>query len=216
MKKLLFWMVLIVGILALIGSCAKKEDGSTATTATTPTTYVSTDTTASGSLTVGSETMSGTYASACNTSVNTMIAGGYLPSDAKAWGGVVVVSGNDNLTQETVSYTDTSCTSVSHRIRTIYDNITVGSASGSNYPLTMDKAAQGFLVATTTAETWLEALFSNQINLTVGTETYGAYTGSTNPRYGLISLTSTTLTWADVDDNAAEVSSDGALSLYKR
>lgn len=219
MKKLLFWMVLIVGLVALIGSCAKKDDGSsttTATTATTPTTYVSTDTAASGSLTVGSETMSGTYASACNTSVNIMIAGGYLPSDAKAWGGVVVVSGNDNLTQETVSYTDTSCTSVSHRIRTIYDNITVGSASGSNYPLTMDKAAQGFLVATTTAETWLEALFLNQISLTVGTESYGEYTGSTNPRYGLISLTSTTLTWADVDDNATEVSSDGALSMWKQ
>ena len=218
MKKILFWMVLIVGIVALMGSCAKKDDSSatTATTATTPTTYVSTNTTASGSLTVGSETMSGTYASACNTSVNIMIAGGYLPSDAKAWGGLVVVSGNDNLTQETVSYTDTSCTSVSHRIRTIYDNITVGSASGSNYPLTMDKAAQGFLVATTAAETWLEALFLNQINLTVGTETYGAYTGSTNPRYGLISLTSTTLTWADVDDNASAVSSDGALSMTKQ
>ena len=219
MKKLLFWMVLIVGLVALIGSCAKKDDGSsttTATTATTPTTYVSTDTAASGSLTVGSETMSGTYASACNTSVTIMIAGGYLPSDAKAWGGVVVVSGNDNLTQETVSYTDTSCTSVSHRVRTTYDNITVGSASGSNYPLTMDKAAQGFLVATTTAETWLEALFLNQISLTVGTESYGEYTGSTNPRYGLISLTSTTLTWADVDDNATEVSSDGALSMWKQ
>ena len=218
MKKILFWMVLIVGIVALMGSCAKKDDSSatTATTATTPTTYVSTNTTASGSLTVGSETMSGTYASACNTSVNTMIAGGYLPSDAKAWGGVVVVTGNDNLTQETVSYTDTSCTSVSHRIRTSYDNITVGSASGSNYPLTMDKAAQGFLVATTTAETWLEALFLNQINLTVGTEAYGEYTGSTNPRYGLISLTSTTLTWADVDDNATAVSSDGALSMTKQ
>ncbi len=26
MKKLLFWMVLIVGILALIGSCAKKDE----------------------------------------------------------------------------------------------------------------------------------------------------------------------------------------------
>jgi hypothetical protein len=36
MKKLLFWMVLIVGIVALIGSCAKKDDSTaTATTATT-------------------------------------------------------------------------------------------------------------------------------------------------------------------------------------
>ena len=31
MKKLLFWMVLIVGIVALIGSCAKKDEFATAT-----------------------------------------------------------------------------------------------------------------------------------------------------------------------------------------
>ena len=35
MKKLLFWMVLIVGIVALIGSCAKKSDTSSTTTTTT-------------------------------------------------------------------------------------------------------------------------------------------------------------------------------------
>ena len=86
MKKLLFWMVLIVGIVALMGSCAKKEDGSTDTTATTATTYVSTDTAASGSLTVGSETMSGTYVTECITSVDTMVSSGSLLSDAKTLG----------------------------------------------------------------------------------------------------------------------------------
>ena len=79
----------------------------------------------------------------------------------------------------------------------------------------MDKAGQGFLVSTTTAETWLEALFSGQIPLTVGTEAFYEYTGSTNPRYGLISLTSTTLTWADVEDTVV-TSSDGSLSLTKQ
>lgn len=34
MKKLLFWMVLIVGIVALIGSCAKKDDSTTAAATT--------------------------------------------------------------------------------------------------------------------------------------------------------------------------------------
>ena len=211
MKKLLFWIVLIVGIVALIGSCAKKKEDEAATT---PTTYVTTDTTASGSITVGSETMSGTYASACVTSVDTMIAAGYLPSDAKAWGGVVVVSGNDNITQEAVSYTDTACTSVSHRIRTTYDNITVGSASGSNYPLTVTKASQAWTVNTTTAKTWMEALFSGQITLTVGTELNLPYTGSSNPRFGLINLTSTILQWADVDKTATP-SIDGALKYTK-
>ena len=212
MKKLLFWMVLIVGIVALIGSCAKKKEDE----ATTPTTYVTTDTGASGSITVGSETMSGTYVSQCMTSVASMISGGALPSDTKGWGGAIIVTGNDNVTEEKRSYTDTSCTTSSHIIKTVYDNVSVGSASGSNYPLTLDKAWQGFLANTTAAETWLEAMFSNQIDLTVGTELGGTYTGSTNPRYGLISLTSTTLTWADVDDNASAVSSDGALSMTKQ
>jgi hypothetical protein len=37
MKKLLFWMVLIVGIVALIGSCAKKDDSSSTSTLSAPT-----------------------------------------------------------------------------------------------------------------------------------------------------------------------------------
>ena len=36
LKKLLFWMVLIVGIVALIGSCAKKDDPTTPTTLSAP------------------------------------------------------------------------------------------------------------------------------------------------------------------------------------
>ena len=212
MKKLLFWMVLIVGIVALIGSCAKKSD--TSSTTTTPTTYVTTDTGASGSITVGSETMSGTYVTECMTSVDTLIAGGALPSDAKAWGGAIIVTGNDNVTQENRSYTDTSCTTSSHIIKTVYDNVSVGSASGSNYPLTVTKASQAWTVNTTTAETWLEALFSGAIDLTVGTELKGTYTGSDNPRFGLINLTSTILQWADVDKTATP-SIDGALKYYK-
>jgi len=35
MKKLLFWMVLIVGIVALIGSCATKDEKTATTAATT-------------------------------------------------------------------------------------------------------------------------------------------------------------------------------------
>ena len=210
MKKLLFWIVLIVGIVALIGSCAKKKEDE----ATTPTTYVTTDTGASGSITVGSETMSGTYVSQCMTSVASMISAGALPSDTKGWGGAIIVTGNDNVSEEKRSYTDTSCTTSSHIIKTVYDNVSVGSASGSNYPLTVTKASQAWTVNTTTAETWLEALFSGLIDLTVGTELNNPYTGSSNPRFGLINLTSTTLQWADVDKTATP-SIDGALKYTK-
>ena len=211
MKKIISWLSIIGFIIVVIGSCAKKDD-STATTAAK--TYISTDTGASGSITVGSETMSGTYVSQCMTSVASMISGGALPSDAKAWGGAIIVTGNDNVTEEKRSYTDTSCTTSSHIIKTVYDNVSVGSASGSNYPLTVTKASQAWTVNTTTAETWLEALFSGAIDLTVGTELNLPYTGSSNPRFGLINLTSTTLQWADVDKTATP-SIDGALKYTK-
>ena len=166
MKKMIYVLVILFLSLTLF-SCAKKSDTSSSTT--TATTYVSSDTTASGSLTVGSETMSGTYVTECITSVDSMISSGSLPSDAKAWGGAIVVTGNDNVSEETISYTDTSCTTSSHIVKTVYDNVSVGSASGSNYPLTVIKASQAWTVNTTTAETWMEATFSGAIDLTVGT-----------------------------------------------
>ena len=58
MKKIFFWLVLIGSILVILGSCAKDENEET-------TSSCATDTTASGSITVGSETMSGVYLSNC-------------------------------------------------------------------------------------------------------------------------------------------------------
>ena len=89
MKKLLFWIVLIVGIVVLLGSCAKKDDDSTTTAAAV------TSTTASGSITVGSETLSGTYVSACWDGDGLVAAaanGVNLPSDLVAMRNVLVVT----------------------------------------------------------------------------------------------------------------------------
>jgi len=66
MKKLLFWMVLIVGIVALIGSCAKKDDSTTSTATTTGCTVVSscsaTAPTSSNTITgIDNGTLAGTY-----------------------------------------------------------------------------------------------------------------------------------------------------------
>ena len=166
MKKLLFWMVLIVGIVALIGSCAKKDDSTTAAASSdnssgdTATTYVSTDTTASGSITVGSETMSGVYASTCYTSnLSSLISAGRCPSDTASYGFALVVTGSDNVSDESMFFTDSSCTTNSVILKTKYDNVTVGSASGSNYPLTLTKARSLITAGTTTGETYIEALW---------------------------------------------------------
>ena len=156
MKKLLFWMVLIVGIVALIGSCAKKDDDTAATAdnaTTTATTYVSTDTTASGSITVGSETMSGVYSSTCYTSnLSSLISQSRAPSDTASYGFALVVTGSDNVSDESMFFTDSSCTTNSVILKTKFDNVTVGSASGSNYPLTLTKTRSLITAGTTTGE----------------------------------------------------------------
>ena len=57
MKKIIFWTALISVLGLLIGACAKRDDD----TAVTKWTVSCEDTTASGSITIGSDTVSGTY-----------------------------------------------------------------------------------------------------------------------------------------------------------
>ena len=167
MKKLLFWIVLIVGTVVLLGSCAKKEESTTAATTS------KTTTTPSGSITMGSYTASGVYLSSCfyGSSVSTLISAGSFPSDAQSFGFAFVVTGDDSFTQETHVFTDTGCTTSSWVNKLVRDNVTVGTASGSNYPVTYNDAGIRWTVNTTAAETYLEALYSSSnIDMTVGTE----------------------------------------------
>ena len=178
--------------------------------------YLSSTTTASGSITVGSETMSGVYATECITSaLSTLISAGRVPSDTASYGFMTVVTGSDNISEESQFFTDSSCTTNSLLLKTQYDNVTVGSASGSNYPLTLTKARSLVTAGTTAGETFVEALWSNSINVTVGTEYTDTYTGSTNPRYSLINLSSTTLYQSDVSESGTP-SSVGDTGLTKQ
>ena len=178
--------------------------------------YLSSTTTASGSITVGSETMSGVYATECITSaLSTLISAGRVPSDTASYGFMTVVTGSDNISEESQFFTDSSCTTNSLLLKTQYDNVTVGSASGSNYPLTLTKARSLITAGTTAGETYVEALWGGSINVTVGTEYTDTYTGSTNPRYALINLSSTTLYQSDVSSSATP-SSVGDTALTKQ
>ena len=197
MKKLLFWMALIVGIVVILGSCAKKDETTTATTstATTSTTTSITTTTPSGSITLGSYTVSGVYKSGCYSSgVSVYVAAGAFPTDVQSFAMTFVVTGNDNFTQETHTFTDTGCTTSSYITKAVRDNVTVGTASGSNYPVTYNKQGSKLTVNTTTAKSFLETLYSNvglTYNFTVGTEKTIAGTGSL--AYGLWTPGATTI-----------------------
>ena len=194
MKKLLFWMVLIVGIVVLLGSCAKKDDATTAATVT----FTST-TTAAGSITVGSETMSGTYVSPCysGAEVAAGASAGQLPSDLLAMRDVLVVTSDTSISEETHAYTDTTCSTRSYYSKDGNTSFSVGVASGDYYKVTYTETSFKALVDTTAAETFWEALLST--GLTVGTEYSSG--GSLKNELNLFSVTSTTVQIGD-DDNA--------------
>ena len=219
MKKVVFWLTLIVGIVALIGSCAKSED-STTTASTTASTTTSGDntsittTTPSGSITLGSYTMSGVYKSACGTSaVSYFISAGAFPSDVQSYAFAFVVTGNDNVSMETHTYTDTGCTTSSYISKYIRDNVTVGTASGANYPVTYNDTGFKWTVNTTTAESFLENLYSSiSLDMTVGTEKHVVST--TNFKYGLWTPGDTTIYYAT--DSSSSTPSEAGSTVHTK
>ena len=180
MKNIISFIVLICSVAVILTSCSKDEESTTAATTTSKTT-----TTPSGSITMGSYTASGVYKSACGTSaVSYFISAGAFPSDVQSYAFAFVVTGNDNVTLETHTFTDTGCTTSSYINKLIRDNVTVGTASGANYPVTYNKTGFKWTVNTTVAETFLENLYTSlSLDMTVGTEQFIQSTASL--RYGL-------------------------------
>ncbi len=211
MKKLLFWMVLIVGIVALIGSCAKKDEETAASTSVT-------STTASGSITVGSETLSGTYVSACNTTQFAAAAGSAMfPSDVKSGRTTIVVTSDTTISDEMLMYTDTSCSTPTSYTKNGNTSVTVGVASGSNYLVTYASSTYKVQADTTVAETHLEAFLlaatGSAVDLTVGTE--HSMSGSGNTYKNVWSVTSTTIQTGEEEDNGTQPTEMDSMVMTK-
>ena len=203
MKKLLFWMVLIVGIVALIGSCAKKDEETAASTSVT-------STTASGSITVGSETLSGTYVSTCNTTQFAAAAGTYtFPSDVQSGKTVIVVTSDTTFSDETLMYTDTSCSTPSAYSKNGNTSVTVGVAVDNGTIVTYNSSTYKVNAYTAVARDNLTAaLIGNitDIDLTVGEEFSTA--GSGNLYMNLWSVTSTTIETGEEDRSTQPTAMD--------
>ena len=207
MKKLLFWMVLIVGTVALLGSCAKKEESTTAAAAASVCTTcdpLTSTTTAAGSITVGSATLSGTYATSCFTNASDFSEGS-APSDMKSYGFLFIVRGNDNVTEETNYYTDSTCTTKGYTKKNVYDNVTVGSASGSNYQVALIYKQIKILVTTTVSETWVEGQHGGSWDFVVDTEKILTVSASSQQKYNLWNVSATTF---EMGDNGANYSTE--------
>ena len=207
MKKLLFWIVLIVGTVALLGSCAKKEESTTAAAAASVCTTcdpLTSTTTAAGSITVGSATLSGTYATSCFTNASDFSAGS-APSDMKSYGFLFIVRGNDNVTEETNYYTDSTCSTKGYTKKNVYDNVTVGSASGSNYQVALMYKQIKILVTTTVSKTWVEGIYGGSIDFVVDTEKIFTVSASSQQKYNLWNVSATTF---EMGNNGANYSTE--------
>jgi len=212
MKKLLFWMVLIVAV-ALLGSCAKKDE----TTAAAASTSV-TSTTASGSITVGSETLSGTYVSTCNTTVFAAIAGiSIFPADIKSGKTVMVVTSDTTFSDEMFMFTDASCSTPSATIKSGRDNVTVGVASGSYYLVTYGTSYFKVTAHTAVAQDNLTAgLIGNMSDIdltTLGKEF--SDTGSSSTYKNVWSVTSTTYQQGEEQDNGTQPTAINSMVMTK-
>ena len=213
MKNIISFIVLICSVAVILTSCSKDEESTTDATTTSKTT-----TTPSGSITMGSYTASGVYISSCfsGSGVSTLVSAGSLPSDAQSFGFAFVVTGDDSFTDETHVFTDTGCTTSTYISKLLRDNVTVGTASGANYPVTYNDQGVKLTVNTTTAETWLETLYANlgrTLDFTVGRE-MGVYPVSPTLTYGLWTPGATTIYLAAESDNSTP-STAGAIVYTK-
>ena len=139
MKKLLFWMVLIVGVIAVIGACSKSDDS---TTAAATSSVTSCSDTASGSITgIDNQSVSGTYSvmlqyagisgidndTGCTTSAG-ILAGfsSQVASGASSFNYLKVVTSSTTYATVMKSYSDTSCSTEMASLVIGYTDVTIG------------------------------------------------------------------------------------------
>ena len=183
MKKILFWIVLIVGTGALLGSCSKKDENTAAAAGN----VAGTGTTASGTLT--GTNVTGTFhaswggatpAGGCISNSSAISQFGN-PSDTKSFKDVFIVTGTSTYTTSQISYSDATCSTILSYVTTMYESFktygseVTGLTAGSNptLPTTASKISsvedQSVFMANTTVSV---AYFLSEFEQTVvsGTE----------------------------------------------
>ena len=202
MLKIFSFTLLIISFVLI--SCAKKDDDSSSSSTTyTPS---KSGVTASGTITVGGESVSGTYASIC-ADASSLSA---KPSDTAAFGFVLVITGDNAFTRELNYFTDAKCTSHSGGWYFTNDNLTDQGASSTgtdDRKISFNQVNQKLLANTTAAKTFFDDLFGSGMDLTVGT-TYVGTTGVTY--YNLVKSSGTSIYYGNPSATAYPTSSPGA------
>ena len=202
MLKIFSFTLLIISFVLI--SCAKKDDDSSSSSTTyTPS---KSGVTASGTITVGGESVSGTYASICADASSLSS----KPSDTAAFGFVLVITGDNAFTRELNYFTDAKCTSHSGGWYFTNDNVTDQGASSTgtdDRKISFNQVNQKLLANTTAAKTFFDDLFGAGMDLTVGT-TYVGTTGVTY--YNLVKSSGTSIYYGNPSPTAYPTSSPGA------
>ena len=134
MKKLLFWLALIVGTVALIGSCAKKDEDAAAAAAVPA---EGTGSTASGTVS-GIDGLTGTFemsyhgqepSGGCvdnSTAVATFVSLNVVPSDTLGWKQKIIITSSTTYTKSLQYYSDASCATLTGYMNSGYKTFLVG------------------------------------------------------------------------------------------
>ena len=168
MLKIFSFTLLIISFVLI--SCAKKDDDSSSSSSTTYATPTS-GATASGTITLGNYSISGTYATVCFSASDSTV-----PTDVTHMGFVAVVTSSDSYRREINYYKDSTCTADSLSLGWYYkmDNVTdqgpTASDSTANEKVTYTEVNQTFMAKTTEGDTFITGLWSDfNIDFEVGT-----------------------------------------------
>ena len=170
--KIYIPLLLFITLTISFSSCSKDDEEESTTTTTTTTTSGST-TTASGSISVGSESLTGSYSSSClttdrtGTTVASMVSGGNFISALKALKYYLIVTSSSSVEFSEYWYSDASCSTSNLSMAELWTSFSVDNASGSNYKITYTLYSSSYTPYDTTAKTFLDTQFTT--TTTIGT-----------------------------------------------
>ena len=167
--KIYIPLLLFITLTISFSSCSKDDEEESTTT---PTTSGST-TTATGSISVGSESLTGSYSSSClttdrtGTTVASMASGGNLPSNTKALKYYLIVTSSSSVEFSEYFYSDASCSTSNISKAELWTSFSVDNASGSNYLITYTLYSSSYTPYDTTSKTFLDTALNT--TTTIGT-----------------------------------------------
>ena len=169
--KIYIPLLLFITLTISFSSCSKDDEEESTTTPTTTTS--GSTTTATGSISVGSESLTGSYSSSClttdrtGTTVASMASGGNIPSNTKALKYYLIVTSSSSVEFSEYFYSDASCSTSNVSAAELWTSFSVDNASGSNYKITYTLYSSSYTPYDTTAKTFLDTQFKTAT--TIGT-----------------------------------------------